>query len=99
MTPDDAELQETPLTIEPPQRASLRRRAVQRLWRAETAYGVMLAGFAALALLAYFNDYFAWDLSIARGLQSLNSPFMLDFMRGVSVPGNGLIPWGLTIIT
>ena len=99
MTTDDAELQEEAVTTEVLKRDPLRRRAVQRLWRAETAYALMLAGFAVLALLAYFNAYFEWDLRVARGLQSLSWPFMLDLMRGVSVPGNGLIPWALTIIT
>lgn len=99
MTTDDEELQEEAVTAEVLRRDPLRRRAVQRLWRAETAYAMMLAGFAVLAFFSYVEAYFGWDLHIARALQSFSSPVMNDFMNAVSVPGNKLIPWALTIIT
>ena len=99
MTTDDAELQEQAAVAEVLKRDPLRRRAAQRLWRAETVYAVALAAFAVLALFAYFNAYFEWDLSFERGLQSLNARGLSELMRAVSVPGNGLIPWALTIIT
>jgi undecaprenyl-diphosphatase len=99
MKPDDAELQEQAVTAEVLKRDPLRRRAVQRLWRAQTAYAVMLAGFAVLAFSSYIEAYFGWDLYIARALQSFSSPVMFDVMNAVSVPGNKLIPWALTIIT
>lgn len=99
MTTDDTELQEQIEVAEVLKRDPLRRRAVQRLWRAETAYAMMLAGFAVLAFFSYVEAYFGWDLTIARALQSLNSPVMVELMQAVSVPGNKLIPWALTIIT
>jgi membrane-associated phospholipid phosphatase len=99
MTPDEGEVQTVAPTNEPPVRASLRRRAVQRLWRAETAYALMLAGFGVLALLAYFNAYFAWDLRVALWVQSLRFvPGFAGVMIGTSLFGNGLIPWALTTI-
>lgn len=82
-------------------RDPLRRRAVRRLLRAEVAYVTGVTVFAALATLAYFNTYFAWDLMVSRSLQSMNSPAVFSFMRGVSLFGDKWIPWaiaGLTII-
>jgi undecaprenyl-diphosphatase len=75
-----------------------RRSAVRRLWRAETAYAVVLAGFGVLAIFAYFDTYFDWDLRISRGLQSLNVPGLYIFMRAVSLFGDKLIPWALTTV-
>ncbi len=108
MTPNEELKETTPQQQQPPQqppaetpaqRDPLRRRAVRRLWRAETAFLVALAGFGVLAVFAYFNPYFGWDRSVSRGLQSLNAPGLLGFMRGVSVFGDKLNPWALTIIT
>jgi undecaprenyl-diphosphatase len=99
MKPDNAEAQETPSTVEAPMRDPQRRSAVRRLWRAETAYAIVLAGFSVLALFAHFDAYFNWDLVISRGLQSLSTPGFFDFMRAVSIFGNTWIPWALTIIT
>lgn len=98
MTTDNTDIQETPPINEAPMRDPERRSAVRRLWRAETAYGVVLAGFSVLALFAHFDTYFDWDLSISRGLQGLNVPGLLEFMRFVSLFGNRWIPWALTII-
>jgi undecaprenyl-diphosphatase len=99
MTPDEVEAQVTPPTNEPPVRASLRRRAVQRLWRAETAYVVVLAAFGVLALLAHFNAYFGWDLRVALWVQSLRFvPGFAGAMIVTSLFGNGLIPWVMTLI-
>jgi undecaprenyl-diphosphatase len=97
MTPDDAELRET--TTEAPQRDPLRRRAVKRLWRAETLYVLWLAVFGVLALFARLRAYFAWDLRLARGLQSLSVPGLFELMRFVSFFGNRWIPWALTVST
>jgi membrane-associated phospholipid phosphatase len=80
-------------------RDPVRRRAVRRLLRAEVIYVTAMVVFALLALLAHFNTYFAWDLIISRSLQSLNSPAMFVFMRGVSLFGDQLIPWGLAGVT
>jgi membrane-associated phospholipid phosphatase len=99
MNTEDAEAKATTATAdEAPMRDPVRRSAVRRLWRAETAYVVMLAGFGVLALFAHFDPYFNWDLIISRGLQSLNSPGFFDFMRAVSIFGNTWIPWALTVI-
>lgn len=76
-----------------------RRRAVLRLWRAETVYVVVLAAFSVLALLAHFNAYFYWDLKISRGLQTLDVPGLFQFMRGVSVIGNSWHPHVLASLT
>src|SRR5687767_3336331 len=52
-----------------------RRVAARRLLRAEVFYAVGLAVFAALALFAYFNAYFGWDLRVARAVQSVEAPW------------------------
>jgi len=79
-----------------PVRESLRRRAARRLLRAETLYIIMLAAFAVLALFAYFNAYFGWDLRATLGLQTLP---VREFMRAVSVPGNTWRPYVITTVT
>ncbi|MEJ7618618.1 MAG: phosphatase PAP2 family protein [Pyrinomonadaceae bacterium] len=76
-----------------------RRRAAGRLFRAEVFYGLGLAAFAALAFLASFNAYFGWDLRTSLFLQSLPIPGMLEMMRFVSLFGNKLTPFALTIFT
>ncbi|MBD0372140.1 MAG: phosphatase PAP2 family protein [Pyrinomonadaceae bacterium] len=96
----EKDYEQTP-PLESIKRDPLRRRAVQRLLRAEVIYITWMTVFAALALFAHFNTYFAWDLIISRALQNLNSPAMFVFMRGVSIFGDKLIPWllaGVTII-
>jgi undecaprenyl-diphosphatase len=98
MTVED---KERDVTIENPMRDPLRRRAVRRLLRAEVFYITGMTLFAALALLAYFNAYFAWDLIVTNKLQGLESPAVFTFMRGVSLFGDKWIPWllaGVTII-
>jgi membrane-associated phospholipid phosphatase len=82
-----------------PVRVSLRQRAARRLLRAETLYAVMLMGFAVLAVFAYFNAYFGWDLRIAHTLQNLSIPGLLDVMRFVSVFGNKWKPYAITAAT
>jgi membrane-associated phospholipid phosphatase len=88
-------------TTESPKQSLLRRLAARRLLRAELVYLLAMTLFTALALLAHFNDYFAWDLMISRGLQNLQSPLVDTFMRVISLFGDKLIPWmiaGVTII-
>ena len=89
----------TPPVEVSPVRESLRRRAVRRLLRAETIYIIMLVAFAVLAVFAYFDTYFGWDLKVERGLQNLPVPGLLDFMRGVSIFGNKWIPYAITTVT
>jgi membrane-associated phospholipid phosphatase len=74
-------------------------RAVRRLMRAETAYATTLLVFAVLAMFAYFNAYFGWDLRVSRALQAVPLPGMLEFMRAVSTFGNRLTPFALTTLT
>jgi undecaprenyl-diphosphatase len=85
--------------VEAPVRESLRRRTARRLLRAETLYAIMLLGFGVLASFAYFNTYFEWDLRIARTLQHLPVPGLLEFMRAVSVFGNTWKPFAITTVT
>jgi undecaprenyl-diphosphatase len=106
MTPDDAkvndaEIQEAPPTNDAPMRDPERRSAVRRLWRAETAFFVVLAGFGVLAVFAYFDPYFDWDYRISSvfNWKTYTPPGLFPFMRFVSLFGNKLIPWALTIIT
>src|SRR5205823_538349 len=50
-----------------------RGRESRRLLRAEVFYAAALAAFAVLAVLAHAYAYFAWDLSLARAIQSNDS--------------------------
>jgi undecaprenyl-diphosphatase len=69
-----------------------RRRESRRLLRAEFFYAAGLAAFAVLAVLANAYAYFAWDLRLARAIQSFDSPAWVEFMRLSSVFGNGATP-------
>ena len=92
-------MDQSPVEAPKAERASLRRRAAGRLLRAETLYAVMLAAFAVLALFAHFNTYFGWDLRVARALQNMGVPGMLDLMRAVSWFGNTWRPYAITTLT
>jgi membrane-associated phospholipid phosphatase len=74
-------------------------RAARRLWRAQIVYMIALACFAVLAVFARIYAYFGWDETIALWLQHLNAPGLATLMRIVSIPGNGVIPWAMTILT
>ena len=74
-----------------------RARAVRRLWRAQTIYTVALVAFGVLALAAHLYKYFSWDLQAAHYIQSL--PGLHGLMSGVSLFGNGLIPWVMSLMT
>lgn len=87
---------ETEQAVAAPRR---RRRESLRLRRAEVVYVAALAAFAILAALAYKYAYFAWDLRLARAIQSIDFPGWAAFMEWTSVFGNGLTSWGLTIPT
>lgn len=76
-----------------------RRRESRRLRRAEVAFAIALAAFAVLAALAHGYAYFAWDLSLARAIQSIDFPGWAALMKYASVFGNGAMPWALTIAT
>jgi undecaprenyl-diphosphatase len=74
-----------------------RERASRRLWRAETIYIVALIAFGVLALFARLYKYFSWDLEAARYIQSLHG--LHSLMSFVSLFGNGLFPWVMTLLT
>jgi undecaprenyl-diphosphatase len=76
-----------------------RRRESRRLLRAEFFYAAGLAAFAVLAVLANTYAYFAWDLRLARAIQSFDHPAWVEFMRLASVPGNGAAPHVLATLT
>jgi membrane-associated phospholipid phosphatase len=85
--------------VESPPAALRRRLAARRLLRAETFYATGLAGYAVLALLAYRNAYFGWDLRAARAVQAVGVPGWFEFMDWVSWFGNGWTPHLLTGLT
>jgi undecaprenyl-diphosphatase len=76
-------------------------RAVRRLWRAETIYAVALAAFAVLALFAYLDPYFGWDLRVSSAFnwKTFTPPGLFSLMRFVSFFGNRWTPWALTVLT
>jgi membrane-associated phospholipid phosphatase len=77
-----------------------RRRAVRRLLRAETIYIVALGAFAVLAIFAYLDPYFGWDVkfSTAFNWSTFTPPGLFELMRFMSVFGNSWIPYGLTVL-
>ncbi|HST54185.1 MAG TPA: phosphatase PAP2 family protein [Pyrinomonadaceae bacterium] len=76
-----------------------RARESRRLLRAEFFYLAALAAFAVLAVLAHAYAYFAWDLSLARSIQSNDSRAFAAFMDWASVFGNRWTPHALTVAT
>lgn len=77
-----------------------RRRAVRRLLRAETIYVVALGAFAVLAIFAYMDPYFGWDLKVSSAFNwsTLTPPGLFELMRFTSVFGDSWIPYGLTAL-
>jgi len=59
----------------------------------------MLAAFAVLAVLAHAYAYFAWDLTLARAVQSNDSTAWAAFMEWASVFGNRWTPHAITVAT
>jgi len=76
-----------------------RAREARRLLRAEVIYSAVLAVFAVLAVLAHEYAYFAWDLRLARAIQSNDSEAYAAFMVWASVFGNRWTPHALTTAT
>lgn len=77
-----------------------RRRAVRRLLRAELIYVVALGAFAVLAVFAYLNPYFGWDLQVSSAFNwtTFTPPGFFQLMRFMSVFGDSWIPYGLTVL-
>jgi membrane-associated phospholipid phosphatase len=74
-------------------------RAARRLWRAQTVYLMALAIFAVLAGFAHVYAYFGWDKVAELWLQHFPLPGMASLMSFVSLFGNGVTPWALTVVT
>jgi membrane-associated phospholipid phosphatase len=100
MNPSD-EQREAGAPVESPAEAVSRWRAVRRLWRAETIYIVALGAFAVLALFAYLDPYFAWDLRVSSAFnwKSFTPPGLFRLMYFASVFGNHWIPYALAAAT
>jgi membrane-associated phospholipid phosphatase len=74
-------------------------RAAARARWAEIVFLVALCAYSVLAVLAHRNAYFGWDLSLARFIQSISAPGFHTAMVGVSILGNGVVPWVLIVGT
>lgn len=72
--------------------------AARARW-AEIVFLVALCAYSVLAVLAHQNAYFGWDLSLARFIQSISVPGFHSAMVGVSIFGNGVVPWVLFVGT
>ncbi|HEU4596412.1 MAG TPA: phosphatase PAP2 family protein [Pyrinomonadaceae bacterium] len=92
LTPDEAAHVPTVPTVP-------RRVAARRLLRAEVFYALGLLAFAALALFAYFNAYFGWDLRVARAVQSVDAPWFAALMLRSSAFGDGWTPHLMAALT
>jgi membrane-associated phospholipid phosphatase len=103
MNPSDelSEIKESVPVEEPLVNTVPRRSAVRRLWRAETVYVVALGAFSVLAIFAYLDPYFGWDLKISSAFNWKNfaPPGLVDLMRFVSFFGNGWTPYALSAAT
>jgi undecaprenyl-diphosphatase len=77
-----------------------RRRALRRLWRAELVYFVALGAFAVLAIFAYMDPYFDWDLrfSTAFNWSTFAPPGLFPLLRFISFFGDSVIPYVLTVL-
>lgn len=76
----------TEMTVSP-------RRAVRRARWAEIVFVAALAVYAVMAVLASRYAYFSWDISIARGIQSVTVAGFNTLMVCVSWLGSGVFPW------
>ncbi|MDT4896605.1 MAG: hypothetical protein QOH25_1682 [Acidobacteriota bacterium] len=101
MNPGDEHDRQASAPVEAPAVATVPRwRAVRRLWRAETFYVIALGAFAVLAVFAYLDPYFGWDLKISSAFnwKTFTPPGLLELMRFVSVFGNSWTPYALTVL-
>src|SRR5215469_12891988 len=81
-----------PAPVEAAQQAAAQQIAPKRVrrWRARVFQGYLLTAtiaFTILVVLASLFPYFAIDLSITRGLQTINSVFFTNLMEAISLPG------------
>src|SRR5437763_2470110 len=87
--------------VESPVATVPRWHALRRLWRAQTIYVVALAAFAVLAIFAYLDPYFSWDLKVSSAFnwKTFTPPGLFPLMRFVSIFGNSWTPYALTTLT
>lgn len=64
---------------------------------AEIAFGLGLLIYAVLAVLANRYAYFAWDINVARRIQSITVPGFDTLMKWISLPGRGAAPFVLVV--
>lgn len=76
-----------------------RRRALRRLWRAEVSYSAGLLAFAVLAVVAHSYAHFGWDVTVQQWIRHTPPPGFADFMRFVSIPGDGKTPHIIAVLT
>jgi membrane-associated phospholipid phosphatase len=73
-------------------------RAAKRARWAVRVFVAALSIYALLALLANRYAYFAWDLVLARRIQSIELPGFAALMSGVSILGDGWVAWPLVAV-
>lgn len=87
------------LTEASPSTRRRRARIVRLLWRAEMFYAAGLLAFAVLALFAHAYAHFGWDATIQQLVRRISLPGFGGLMRIISIPGNGLIPHTIAVLT
>ena len=92
------EEQRAAAAVESPAETVSRWRALRRLWRAELVYFVALGAFGVLAIFAYLDPYFSWDLKVSSAFNwtTFTPPGVFGLLEFVSVFGNSWIPYGLS---
>lgn len=64
---------------------------------AQATFSLLLFSFFLFAVAAHINNYFDWDLIIARNIQAINLPGFDTTMRFISMPGNHIL-WALSMV-
>jgi membrane-associated phospholipid phosphatase len=83
----------------PIEKASLTaRRALYRARRNNLLFVTALISYLALAVMAYFTNYFAWDKKIEDAIQRATLPGFHELMIGLSILGDRWIPFALVIV-
>jgi undecaprenyl-diphosphatase len=101
MNPTDEQDIQGSAPVEPLSAVTVPRgRTINRLWRAQTIYVVALGAFAVLAIFAYLDPYFSWDLKVSTAFNwsTFAPPGLFPLLRFVSVFGNGWTPYALTAL-
>jgi len=96
--PEATRLDSDPAADQDPETIVSKPRAAVRARWAVRVFVAALCVYAVLALLANRYAYFAWDLALARRIQSIELPGFAALMSGVSILGNGWIAWPLVAV-